>query len=318
MEEKIKKRLIEISNNYNGNHKRSIRDLKKLTKDIEEVIENLEDMKKHEKRNKIIKYCFVGLLIFVVLTGVYASINYKINGTTKFSVGENETLVTNILRGIDQILLEESISFRTLDTNEEIFALYRANSNQSFSNVSSDFDGALVHQMSKATNINNIEEIWWDKENQLIHFAINHGAIGKATTFRRSLQIVGNITNKENDGNFTLCEGVNYIDCDTDLTGADLFVQDDLETGGSIYSNENIYANENLVAIKNIYALSIGDSGSYITELFSTQINADTINLTTIYADLVSASNISTTNIYADRIDVTCICYDGGCLGSCA
>jgi hypothetical protein len=39
-----------------------------------------------------------------------------------------------------------------------------------------------------------------------------------------------------------LCEGNNYIDCDTDLTGADLLVEDDIEAIGSIYSQENVTA----------------------------------------------------------------------------
>ena len=62
----------------------------------------------------------------------------------------------------------------------------------------------------------------------------------------RSFQIVGNDTVKESDENFTLCEDTNYIDCSTDLTGADLYVQDDIETGGSIFSNENLHVVGNL------------------------------------------------------------------------
>ncbi|MBU0958340.1 MAG: hypothetical protein KKB31_00185, partial [Nanoarchaeota archaeon] len=67
---------------------------------------------------------------------------------------------------------------------------------------------------------------------------------GRATTISRSLQIVGNITMKPVNENFTLCEGNNYVDCETDTTGADLLVQDDIEAIGSIFSQENITADD--------------------------------------------------------------------------
>ena len=300
MEEEIRNKLFEISKNLNGNHKRSIKELNKVIDDINEIIDNLKEDRNLKIKKNIMKMGIFFMLGIAFIIIVQATINYNIRGETKLKVGENETIVTNVLRGIEQVLLEESISFRTLLTNEEIFSLYRADSSQSFNNVSEDFNGALIHQMSQPNNIYAMEECWWDKDEQLMHFCINHGATQRATTIRRSLQIVGNETVKENDRNFTLCEGANYIDCSTDVTGADLFVQDDIEA-------QSIYANGLVYGIAGIFPI-ITSTGT---------LSANNISVNNIFADYISASNINATQIYADRIDATCICYDGGCLGTC-
>ena len=262
---------------------------------LEEVIKLKKD--KNKTPRNIFKQTFLFLFFISLLFGAYASINYKINGETKFSVGENQTLVSNVLRGIDQVLLEESISFRTLITNEEIFSLYRANSNKSFSNVSSDFNGALVHQMSQSTNPYGIEEMWWDKEDQLIHFAINHEPFtSRSNTFRGSLQIVSNNkTLKPNDENFTLCEGNNFVDC----IDGDFYTFGDIEAQ-SIYANENVYAEGSIDS----------ESGIGVPTINAINISTDNLNADLIQAILGKFTNIAVDNINADLLWITDIVVD--------
>ncbi len=131
-------------------------------------------------------------------------------------------------------------------TNESNFATFTIyNAHGDVSNVSDAFANALIFQSDEIDNPNNMEVCFWDKENQIMFFCISEGGPQKATTVRRSFQIIGNLTAKENDENFTLCEGANYADCQTDTTGADLLVQDDIEAQ-SIYANENFQATGNL------------------------------------------------------------------------
>jgi len=85
-------------------------------------------------------------------------------------------------------------------------------------------------------------------------FCISEGGQNRATTVRRSFQIVGGTSVKENDEDFTLCENANYVDCSASTTGADLLVQDGIEA-------QSIYANENMTAV-----YFIGD-GSQLTNL---------------------------------------------------
>ena len=262
---------------------------------LEEVIK-LKKEKNKTPRNKF-KQVFLFLFFTSLLFGVCASINYKINGETKFSVGENETLVANLLRGIEQVQLEESISFRTLLTNEEIFSLYRANSNESFSNISSYFDGALIHQMSQIQNIYGVEELWWDKPTQAIHFAINHEEFTPTShTFRGSLQIVSNnLTLKPNDGNFTLCEGNNYVDC----IDGDFYTFGDIEAQ-SIYANENVYAEGSIDS----------ESGIGVPTINAINISTDNLNADLIQAILGKFTNIAVDNINADLLWITDIVVD--------
>lgn len=88
-----------------------------------------------------------------------------------------------------------------------------------------------------------MQECFWDENTKTMQMCISGAYLsGRATTISRSVQIVGNTTNKVVNENFTLCEGNNYIDCESDITGADLLVEDDIESMGSIFSQENITA----------------------------------------------------------------------------
>jgi hypothetical protein len=359
MKNNIKERITEIgegisetSNNFNGNHKRTIRDLKKRKKDIEELIQNLEEERKEQKIQTNLKRAFSIFLVILVLGLVVANINYKINKEAKFSVTENFSTFTGEVRNIDDIngisrfsevnLNNESFSIAafsatnnvgdimwmgisgsnfdvgSLDNQSRTGALFLdspsnmnnmigydqgfiwknnkfndaliVNTTNLLMNLTNDgnleingsfiggtagikfrvkggkdlfslfpfhmgmggagnipdaFDDALILQTDDISNQYKMEFCWWDAENEVMTFCSNEGYPNRATTFRRSLQIVGNTSVKENDLNFTLCEGYSYIDCNTNTTGADLGIQDDIESLGSIFTNEN-FTSKNL------------------------------------------------------------------------
>ncbi|MEE9116988.1 MAG: hypothetical protein V3U02_00150 [Calditrichia bacterium] len=157
---------------------------------------------------------------------------------------DQDLTVNGTILGKSPLRLTDIIHFINF-TDETIFSIYHAHFGEDWSNVSADFDGSLIIQTDIIDNLNKMEVCFWDKENQKMFMCINEGAPARATTIRRSLQIVGNTSVKENDANFTLCEGNNYVDCATDVTGADLYVQDDIEA-------QSIYANENLLVVGNI------------------------------------------------------------------
>lgn len=107
------------------------------------------------------------------------------------------------------------------------------------SNVPQVFNNSLIIQTNNISNDYAMEICFWETELEKMSMCINEGAPNRATTIYRSLQVVGE-EKLPNNKNFTLCEGYNYIDCNTSTTGADLGVQDDIEAKGSIYSNEHI------------------------------------------------------------------------------
>lgn len=87
---KFKERLIEISNNFNGNHNRTI-------KDLEEVIDNLKDSQNEKRKANNIKLAYIILIGVVIVVLVSGAINYNINGQSRLSVGVNESTIERLL-----------------------------------------------------------------------------------------------------------------------------------------------------------------------------------------------------------------------------
>lgn len=107
-------------------------------------------------------------------------------------------------------------------------------------------NGTLLFGTFAIQNPHNMEIAFWDFTNNRPAFIINEGATLRASVFDRSVMIGKSLGNATVDENYTKCQGFNLIDCDTNLTGADLGVEDDLETKGSIYVNENMNITGNL------------------------------------------------------------------------
>jgi hypothetical protein len=180
-------------------------------------------------------------------TSGYLQINTKViapivNATAIIAEEINITSNANILgtlRGHSPLKLSNEINFIKSD-GTITSALYNAPRGLA-STLPSVFNDSLIHDIIEETNNYGMQECWWDENTTTMQMCISGAYLsGRATTISRSLQIVGNTTNKLVNENFTLCEGNNYVDCETDITGADLLVEDDIEAIGSIFSQENI------------------------------------------------------------------------------
>jgi len=132
------------------------------------------------------------------------------------------------LSGLSPLKLQDEINF--IKSGGTITsALYNAPRGSS-SSLSSDFEDSLIHDIINETNDYGMQECFWDENTETMQMCISGAYLSaRATTISRSLQVVGNTTNKPVNSNFTLCEGNNYIDCKADTTGADLLVEDDIE-----------------------------------------------------------------------------------------
>jgi len=154
-------------------------------------------------------------------------------------ISTGNLVLHGVLQGLSPLKLQDEINFIKTD-GTITSALYNAPRGLA-SALPSVFEDSLIHDIIEETNDYGMQECWWDENTTTMQMCISGAYLsGRATTISRSLQIVGNKTNKLINENFTLCEGNNYVDCNTDVTGADLLVEDDIESVGSIFSQENI------------------------------------------------------------------------------
>jgi len=175
-------------------------------------------------------------------------------------VSTGNLVLHGVLQGLSPLKLQNEINFIKSD-GTITSALYNA-PRELTSTLPSIFADSLIHDIIQETNDYGMQECFWDENTQTMQMCISGTYLsGRATTISRSLQIVGNTTNKPVNENFTLCEGNNYVDCETDITGADLLVEDDIEAIGSIFSQENVTAQ-----------YFIGD-GSQLTGISSSSTN---------------------------------------------
>jgi len=241
-------------------------------------------------------------------TTTHVKTDYVVNitGNMTANIGEfnNLTVLENVrilktLYGGSPLQIGDDVRFvnESLDT---LFSIYTANTAKNFSNVPAGFNSSLIFETSRINNDYRMEVCFWDNQTQKMILCLNEGEPLRATTVRRSLQVVGNTSTKENDENFTLCEGANYVDCSTDVTGADLYVQDDIEAQ-SIYANENIFAEERIDS----------ESGLGVPKINAINISCDKIN-----TDLLLTYDIHTSDITTDLIstDEFRMVASNGCL----
>lgn len=165
--------------------------------------------------------------------------NYLRKDVNEVSTGN--LVLHGTLSGLSPLKLQDEINFLKSD-GTITSALYNA-PRELPSSLPSAFTDSLIHDIIQETNDYGMQECFWDENTRTMQMCINGAYLEKrATTISRSLQIVGNVTNKPVNENFTLCERADYIDCNSDTTGADLLVEDDIESIGSIFSQENITA----------------------------------------------------------------------------
>ncbi len=147
------------------------------------------------------------------------------------------------LQGSSPLKLQNEINFLKAD-GTVTSALYNA-PRESSSALPSVFADSLIHDIIQENNDYGMHECWWNENAGTMQLCISGAYLPeRATTVSRSFQIVGNTINKPINENFTLCEGNIYVDCNPDITGADLLVEDDIEAIGSIFSQENMTAED--------------------------------------------------------------------------
>jgi len=167
--------------------------------------------------------------------------NYLRKDVNEVTAGD--LVLHGVLQGLSPLKLQDEINFIKAE-GTITSSLYNAPRGAS-SALPSVFADSLIHDIIEETNDYGMQECWWDENTTTMQMCISGAYLARrATTISRSLQVVGNTTNKLVNENFTLCEGNKYVDCETDLTGADLLVEDDIESIGSIFSQENITADD--------------------------------------------------------------------------
>lgn len=183
-------------------------------------------------------------------------------------VTTGDLVLHGILQGLSPLKLQDEINFLKAD-GTITSSLYNA-PRELTSALPSTFADSLIHDIIEETNDYGMQECFWDETTETMQMCISGAYLtGRATTISRSLQVVGNTTNKQVNENFTLCEGNKYVDCETDVTGADLLVEDDIEAIGSIFSQENITTDNTG------FFGYLGSLTSRITQLFVQDINVN-------------------------------------------
>jgi hypothetical protein len=175
----------------------------------------------------------------------------------------------------------------------------------SFSASGLDIGGAMLFRQESNIDVGNdpgIEFVWMEQGNT-IRLAIPESGAGNATAFIRSGTFAGPYSAVTGNATVTCNQWSAYdsnIDCDTGSTGADLFIQDDLEVEGTIYAHETINL-EGATADGNQVILQVGaDPGSDVTLTLPTA----TGTLVTVGTDLPLAGGTMTGQIVTDNLGI--------------
>lgn len=175
------------------------------------------------------------------------------NALIGFLILANFSLVANLyVRAVDRgqnlgevflngVEFQDFIGFA--DWGESIlFNIFVKQIGDTYSSVPDAFENVLIFFTKTISNPSNMEIAFWDKTNNKPVLVLNEGAVARASTFNRSLQVGKALGASPFDEDYTVCEGFLDIDCATSVTGADLGVEDDIEAKGSIYSQGGMMA----------------------------------------------------------------------------
>jgi len=139
-----------------------------------------------------------------------------------------------------------------------------------FSTGNIDLSKTLVFR-NEAT-VSGILEFAFIESGNTLRAGIPESGAGNATNFFRSFMIAGPYLAATGDDHFVCDTHTAYdgnIDCDTSSTGADMFIQDDLEVEGTAYFHETINL-EGSTADGNHVILAVEDPASDVTHTFPT------------------------------------------------
>jgi hypothetical protein len=136
----------------------------------------------------------------------------------------------------------------------------------SFSTGNIDLDKTLVFRQEGS--VGGILEFAWIEGGNTLRAGIPESSAGNASNWIRSFMIAGPYSAATGDNHFICDTHTAYngnIDCDTGTTGADMFIQDDLEVEGTIFAHETINL-EGATADGNQVIVQVGaDPGADVT-----------------------------------------------------
>ncbi len=213
--------------------------------------------------------------------------------TNEITVRSNANIL-GILRGHSPLKIGDSIQFVDInDTN--LFSVYTAGQNITGNNVSSQYYGVVIHQIESHTNPSEIEECWWDREDQEMRMCMDKTniEIWNNLIVNKNINVTGNITASHFIGDGSLLTGINSSSGSTNLTDYALKNQSEIFAG-------------NITTTQTGFFGWLGSLTSRITKLFVQDIDASgnvnasnyTLNETTIQ-DWNDISN-GLTNFYLE------------------
>jgi hypothetical protein len=127
---------------------------------------------------------------------------------SEITVSSNANIL-GILRGHSPLKIGDSIQY--VDINDaNLFSVYTAGQNITGNNVSSDYYGAIIHQIETHTNPSDIEECWWDKEDQEMRMCMDKTKVEfwNSLLVHENINVTGNVTASKFIGDGSLLTGL--------------------------------------------------------------------------------------------------------------
>jgi hypothetical protein len=177
--------------------------------------------------------------------------------------------------------------------DEVIYSSFVQGQNAFITDIPEIFNNSLIYLKIKSL-INNYgyRVVYFDNITRKSLFTLSRNADGRASTIF-NLMIVPE--NKTIDPLFNLCEG-NYVDCDSNEP--DLLVQDDIESGGSIFSNENMTAQHFVGDGSQLTGIG-SDNSSWNESYANTKyLGADSINTSCPAGYLLSGHIVNSSGVF--------------------
>jgi len=199
------------------------------------------------------------------------------------------------LRTNSPLKIKQSMQY--VNPNDEVvYNSFVQGQNAIITDIPEIFNDSLIYfKIKSLTNNYGYKVVYFDNITKQSLFTLSRNVEGRASTIF-NLMVVPE--NKTTDASFNLCEG-NYVDCDSNE--ADLLVYDDIESGGSIFSNENVTAKyfigdgsrlTNLPSSSAVYLENkLNATNTDYSSIFNITLVPDKMNIINVYLIQSSSTN---------------------------
>jgi len=131
---------------------------------------------KQPPRRRLTAFSFLRKSVNETVIQVNTQVISPLINATRIAANEltvsSDANIFGILRGHSPLKIGDSIQY--VDKNDtNLFSVYTAGQNITGSNVSSQYNGVIVHQIESHTNPSGIEECWWDREDQEMRMCLD-------------------------------------------------------------------------------------------------------------------------------------------------